>query len=101
MKIRYHHLMCIPRFKGEGYSQAFCNNMQKIKNSIKDGNYDLVDSCDDVCAFCPNNINGICKNDDKVRFYDFKVKEALSQGKKPVIQDICADCQWYYICSKI
>ena len=33
IKIRYHHLMCIPRYRGKGYSEAFCKSLEKIKNS--------------------------------------------------------------------
>lgn len=101
MKIRYHHLMCIPRFGGKGYSKEFCKNMQKIKSCIGNENYKLVDECDDICAHCPNNINGICKDNDKVSKYDIKVRTALEQGITPLPKDICTDCKWYYICSEI
>lgn len=101
MKIRYHHLMCIPRFRGEGYSESFCENMQKLKALINTESYELVENCDDVCAYCPNNIGGICKDSDKVRQYDHKVKTAIEQGKTPEPKDICSDCKWYCICSKL
>ena len=35
IKIRYHHLMCIPRYRGEGYSAEFCDNLQKIKAGFR------------------------------------------------------------------
>lgn len=92
--------MCIPRFIGEGYSKEFCKNMQKIKSQIAAENYELVDECDDLCAFCPNNINGICKDNNKVSQYDIKVRETLEKGGKPFPKDICTDCRWYYICSE-
>lgn len=43
IKIRYHHLMCIPRYKGKGYSLEFCKNMERVKASLKNNNYILVD----------------------------------------------------------
>lgn len=101
IKIRYHHLMCIPRYIGEGYSEAFCKNLEKIKNNLKNNNYILVDCCDDVCTYCPNNIDGKCKDEDKVSRYDEAVKEKIIKGEKPEPKDICKDCCWLYICKNI
>lgn len=98
IKIRYHHLMCIPRYKGEGYSSEFCENMESVKASFNDNNYTLVDSCDDICRFCPNNKSGYCIDEDKVRKYDLLVKEKLSRKELPIPKDICSDCCWFDIC---
>ncbi|MCM1115015.1 MAG: DUF1284 domain-containing protein [Clostridium sp.] len=101
IKIRYHHLMCIPRYKGEGYSKAFCNNLQKIKRELKSNNYTLVDSCDDVCKCCPNNKNGSCRDEEKVSKYDALVKEKLEKNEPLSPEEICSDCSWFYLCKKI
>jgi len=101
MKIRYHHLMCTERFRGNGYSKEFCDNMTEIIKSIKENNYELVDCCDDICKVCPNNIGGRCKDEEKVSKYDNAVKAALKKGITPLPKDICSDCQWYYICKNI
>ena len=101
MKLRYHHLMCIPRFKGEGYSKAFCDNLDNIKKSFENGDAQLVLECDDVCRCCPNNIGGVCCDEEKVIRYDRLVKECLEKGEKPQPQDICSDCRWYKICRYI
>lgn len=101
MNIRYHHLMCIPRYQGNGYSDDFCRNLKKIKSVIKDDNYTLVEGCDDICSFCPNNIDGKCADENKVSRYDSLVKEKLEQGEIPLPKDICSDCSWFYICEKI
>lgn len=98
MIIRYHHLMCIPRYKGEGYSSEFCENLERVKASLKDNNYILIDSCDDICRFCPNNINGRCADDEKVKKYDLLVKEKLSKNEALFPKDICSDCCWFDIC---
>lgn len=92
--------MCIPRFENKGYSTDFCRNMQKIKELIKTEKYELTDKCDDICACCANSINGICKDEKKVARYDAAVKKALESGIKPLPENICTDCKWYYICSK-
>ena len=101
IKIRYHHLMCIPRYIGKGYSDEFCENLKKIKDNLKNNNYILVDSCDDVCTCCPNNIDGKCKDENKVSKYDKLVKERLAQGEKLNPKEICKDCCWLYICENI
>lgn len=101
IKIRYHHLLCIPRFTGKGYSEEFCSNLLKIKNKLKSRNYILTTECDDVCKCCPNNINGRCISEEKVSAYDEAVKSALENGKKPLPENICSDCEWYYICKDL
>ena len=101
IKIRYHHLMCIPRYEGKGYSDVFCRNLEKIKNSLKNNNYVLVDDCDDICICCPKNIDGKCTDEDKVRRYDKLVKEKLIKGEKIEHKHICYDCCWFYICKNI
>lgn len=97
LRIRPHHLNCIPRFEGRGYSEEFCANMKKIQQRIKNGEaYCLVSGADDVCAFCPNLINGVCTDEEKVSRYD----RLTLQNKNSDIAEICADCKWYYICSE-
>lgn len=98
IKIRYHHLMCIPRYKGKGYSLEFCKNMERVKASLKNNNYILVDCCDDICCFCPNNIGGKCADDEKVKKYDLFVKDKLSRKEELLPKDVCSDCRWFDIC---
>lgn len=101
MKLRYHHLMCIPRFRGEGYSKEFCDNLKSIKSAFDSGDIEFVCGCDEVCRCCPNNIEGICCDDEKTDRYDRLVKECIDAGKKPHPEDICCDCRWYNICRDI
>lgn len=93
--------MCIPRYQGNGYSEEFCKNLARVKQSIKNNTYILVEECDDICTACPNNNNGICADEEKVSKYDSLVKSALEQNKTPLPQSICSDCQWFYICKNI
>lgn len=101
IKIRYHHLMCIPRFMGKGYSEKFCKNFQYVRQRLKDNDYILVNYCDNICMCCPNNIEGKCTNEEKVSIYDKLVKEKLDNGQKILPKDICFDCCWYDICKDI
>lgn len=98
VKIRYHHLMCIPRYEGKGYSDAFCRNLEKVKAEIEKGDYILTDKCDEICKACPNKVLGTCITQKKVKRYDALVKAALEQGREPHPSDICTDCKWYDIC---
>ena len=101
IRLRYHHLLCVLRFVGEGYSRDFCENIKRIKESISNSDYILIEECDDVCAACPNNINSVCQYEQKVKRYDAAVKEALHNNVLPNPKDICSDCEWYYICKNI
>ncbi|WP_244835437.1 DUF1284 domain-containing protein [Clostridium sp. BJN0001] len=79
----------------------------------------LTRNCDMICRMCPNNLDGVCKTDDKVNELDKKVLKMtnLSFGEKIKYKDfhnsvmkniiscgklksICELCEWYYICSK-
>ena len=92
--------MCIPRYRGEGYSAEFCDNLQKIKAGFSANDYELVDCCDDVCCFCPNNINGKCADEEKVALYDMRVKEKLERNEALLPEEICSDCCWFDLCKK-
>lgn len=95
LRLRAHHLNCIPRFQGRGYSSDFCDNMQKIKKRFDDGEgHIIVSGADDICKSCPNLINGICIDEEKVSLYD-----TLSMNENS-IDKICNDCRWYTICKK-
>lgn len=98
MEIRYHHLLCIPRFIGEGYSDDFCQNMQDVKKRFESEEITLVEHCDEVCKNCPNNSDGKCTEQSKVGEYDRLVKELLQDGKRLSPSLVCSDCKWYYIC---
>ncbi|MDE6110321.1 MAG: DUF1284 domain-containing protein [Eubacterium sp.] len=98
LRLRAHHLNCIPRFCGRGYSEAFCKNMQSIKERFISGEaYEIVSSADDVCRFCPNLMNGVCRDNEKVCRFDRLTEEFGTND----ISKICADCQWYSICEKV
>lgn len=96
LRLRVHHLNCIPRFQGRGYSDEFCDNMQKIRKRFDDGEeYIIVSDADDVCKACPNLRDGVCRDEEKVSLYD-----TLSMSENS-IDKICTDCKWYTICKKM
>lgn len=97
LRLRAHHLNCLPRFSGSGYSEEFCKNMQSVKERFMSGeDYAIVFGADDICAFCPNLIDSVCRDNEKVCRFD----ELTAQFGAGNIARICSDCQWYYICKK-
>lgn len=95
LRLRYHHLNCIPCFEGKGYSPEFCKNMAAVKKRLESGEkFELVMSADDICFCCPNLQNGVCVNEAKVGKYDLKTK-MLGTGN---LENICSDCMWFDIC---
>lgn len=79
----------------------------------------LYDKCDVICEKCPNNINGVCLNEEKVSLIDKRCLEKLGlhfgdemqwQELKQlafenIIQcgkrkDVCRECQWSELCKQ-
>ena len=56
-----HHGMCLPFFRGEGYSGAFVENMTRMKKILEENpEICLVAGSDDICAACPNRLTESC-----------------------------------------
>lgn len=121
MKIRPHHLLCLPNFIGKGYDNAFAANMAQKKAQLEaEDIFTLAALCDDICAACPNRSGEWCETQEKVTRYDGAVTRALEltagdtysyaalqqrvaaeifdQGR---LQDICGDCEWFSLCEEI
>ncbi|MCH5323955.1 MAG: DUF1284 domain-containing protein [Eubacterium sp.] len=116
--IRPHHGMCLAFFSGKGYSEEFVKNMTEIKSQLaKNPLVCITGEADMLCAFCPNNKDGICTSEEKVREYDRQVLEkcGLSVGDvlpfldfEKLVQEnillcgkrkeICGNCEWNELC---
>lgn len=124
IRIRPHHLICMQAYIGKGYSEEFVENMNFVVKSLRENEnqtIEIVDSNDDICLKCPNNINGTkCISNDKVLFIDEKIVELLNleTGKysyrflleiledkfnEKVFKEICSECEWYKhgICERL
>lgn len=116
--LRPHHGMCLFFFQGKGYSDAFTENMAKIKRVLDENPpVRLVYETDAICCACPNNQNQSCISLEKVNRYDTAVlklcsletgnvlsfrnlqqlirKNILEVGRRP---QICGACQWSELC---
>jgi hypothetical protein len=112
--------MCLHYFKGKGYSGGFTEHMRQIKERLETTNPQicLVTETDEICSACPNNENGTCVSDCKVKSYDRAVLEMCGIGneknicyndfakavcerilEKGLRTQICGDCQWDSLCN--
>ncbi|MCQ2407234.1 MAG: DUF1284 domain-containing protein [Oscillospiraceae bacterium] len=120
MKLRPHHLLCIQKFIGRGYDDAFTAHMTAVCSSLHeqpDMPVTLTAGCDDVCAACPHKAGSKCDAAEKVQALDRAVLEHCdlrvgmnadwSSLKKLVSAKIfhtdafaavCGGCQWYGLC---
>ncbi len=111
--------MCAAYFQGNGYSEEFTRRMTEILRQMKldEPLVRLTVGGDAICAGCPNLMNGVCVQRDKVAGYDKKVLElcGLEEGAvlpasrfrrlvreaildKGLRERVCGDCQWSAIC---
>ncbi|QSZ27713.1 DUF1284 domain-containing protein [Aceticella autotrophica] len=119
MDIRGHHFLCMLGFRGLGYDDVFIDNMYKIIRKLKNKQHMLikaVDNVDNICAMCPNNMDGECRIEnypgsvkerdravlkilgikvgEAVRYRDVvnKIKENMTEER---MTNICKDCEWF------
>ena len=117
--LRPHHLLCIRYFRGNGYSPAFVENMQRVIARLEkeDPAVTLVCGADGLCASCPHDADGRCDSADKVDRYDAAVLRlcGLREGERARWSDlrrlvverilrpdlrpsVCGGCQWETLC---
>ncbi|MFI3169746.1 MAG: DUF1284 domain-containing protein [Faecalibacterium sp.] len=121
-KLRPHHGLCLHFFRGRGYSEDFVQNMLGIQTALaQNPDVQLVEGADQVCAACQHRVGGTgCEAQEKVARYDAAVLERCGYQVGEILrwrdfsakiteailtqnglQEICADCEWYSICSHL
>ncbi len=118
--LRPHHLLCIQKFTGHGYDEAFTKHMTEVVATLGEGaDITLQEGCDDICVACPNKVYGACNADAKVRSMDEKVLATLglhyeerstwadfaARAKKEILdtsafEEVCGECEWYQLCKE-
>ncbi|MDD3223551.1 MAG: DUF1284 domain-containing protein [Clostridium sp.] len=120
IKLRAHHFLCMQGFQGYGYNEGFTKNMDKIIKYIhknKSLEVEIIDSCDDICEKCRNNIDGKCKDFVEIGDMDKNVLEKLQLesegiykashifklvnekiGSVKEAKKICGTCSWHEKC---
>ena len=119
MTLRPHHALCAQFFVGKGYSAQFVEHMKRVLSELDRGaDVTLTDGCDAICAGCPNNRDGVCETDEKVRTIDRRAIEAMgitfgdtlpwhalsALAKNRIIAagalpEVCRSCEWIDLCT--
>ena len=117
MKLRPHHLLCIQKYTGSGYDDAFTAGMDALVRRLRacpDAPVTLVEGRDDLCAACPHMAGSRCGSEEKVNRLDRGVLEAcgFSAGEtrswsalartareqvleKETFVKVCGYCEWF------
>jgi hypothetical protein len=120
MKLRPHHLLCVQKYTGSGYDDAFAANMESLIRRLAacpDTAVTLTEGRDDLCAACPHMAGGRCASEEKVNRLDRGVLEAcgFSAGETrswsalartageqvletDMFEKVCGDCEWFDLC---
>jgi hypothetical protein len=119
--LRGHHLICLHFFHGEGYDEAFVDNLRKVMSRVEEEEISVIADADDVCSSCLWLQENRCTFDDsadqEVKEMDGKALELLEissgdtvrwrgiQEKLPSIFSrwfslYCAGCYWRGACEK-
>lgn len=118
--LRGHHLLCVQRFKGLGYSPEFVANMAAVierLNADVSGRVRLSDAPDEICRCCPHLGDGACRDDgegaelkraaqDRLALEAFgltlgeelawaEVLRRLHLQDDAWLSEVCGSCQWF------
>lgn len=125
MKIRAHHLLCIPRFRGGGYSKEAGRHLRSTCKSIRENpekKIRVVMECDDICLKCPHFNGKICvkrkginkiilAHDDRVlkklgikKNMNYEIRNIFNLSVREIgseqLKDICKGCGFLEYCIK-
>ena len=122
INIRPHHLLCMRAYIGNGYSEEFKIEMEKVIKELKVYNeflnndikkVNIVFNTDSLCEKCPNKLcENKCASQEKVSLIDekmikyFSIKEGIqnyidlenqvyNKINNEIFDDICKECEWY------
>ena len=64
-QLRGHHLVCLQFYRGQGYSDTFVANLDRVQKTTAKTPALVVSGPDDVCAACPGlGADGTCQHPD-------------------------------------
>lgn len=118
-RIRGHHILCLPGFRGYGYSEAFTASLSCIRRNVADPTQKimLLVGSDDICLCCPHLTEGGCSmvdaSEERVKDMDRMVLAACGLCEGEIIRagdlfskaalfisheaqaGICGGCRWW------
>lgn len=122
IRLRPHHALCLRHFVGQGYDEAFTENMKQLHARLNSGERQMVQIIlhrDSLCVACPHDVDFACESEEKVRQLDAAVAEAcrLRSGQwlswqelcalvdryvmpNNAMPEICRVCEWYGLCAE-
>ena len=71
MKIRAHHLLCLPRSESDSYDEKSSKRITEIQNLIKDNSnmkIKIINKEDYLCEACPFYKNKKCQRKSKLNY---------------------------------
>lgn len=114
MRLRPHHLLCLPRFRGSGYDERFVEKAWDIVQRLDSGEkIELVEGEDDLCSSCPAGEQ--CRGDLAKRIDEAVIERTglvigevdsirvLEEVSKSIttVEGICSGCPWMELCLEI
>ncbi|MEI7815271.1 MAG: DUF1284 domain-containing protein [Coriobacteriia bacterium] len=122
-RLRGHHLICLQFYRGQGYSDSFVTNLDRVQKSAAETPAVIVSGGDDVCAACPGlGGDGNCHDPNTgeaealrldalaLQLLDAAIGEtlSLSQARARLAADAaacdrwrtesCGSCLWESVC---
>ena len=107
--LRGHHLICLQFYRGQGYSDSFVANLDRVQRSAAETPALIVSGGDDVCAACPGlGSDGSCHDPHTgeaealridalaLQLLDAAIGEtlSLSQARGRLVADAAACDRW-------
>ncbi|NOZ59688.1 MAG: DUF1284 domain-containing protein [Euryarchaeota archaeon] len=119
-RLRPHHLLCVLKFAGEGYSREFVENFWEVLEGLVCGDrLEVVAGGDEICRKCPHFSRGRCfqsgESEERVRRMDALALSRLqvrtgerldfSEAVRRVLSipedelmEVCNGCRWLQRC---
>ncbi|MBS1263903.1 MAG: hypothetical protein MAG715_01098 [Methanonatronarchaeales archaeon] len=102
IRLRPHHLLCVQRFRGLGYSDVFVENLSEVVDHVESGEpVEVVRGRDDVCSACGEDCD-----EESVAERDAAVLNAIPEPtlasarelSAEEMRELCRGCRWFAVC---
>ena len=122
LPLRAHHLLCVLKYQGKGYSSEFVSNFDRIWQGVKTGRYTHAIArsvADPICHACPHLSDQAeptsCHFHDSIGARDRRLLEkmgwkegtvvplletlsTLQRRHAELLEVVCSGCEWLPIC---